>query len=128
MSIEVFFGFQLQPGKLVRVSALDLDLVVFRGQDSGQAFVTDAYCPHLGADLACGGSIKGDCVQCPFHLWSFSGETGKCQEVPYAEKVIQFDSWQWQKVDSSSDILCFFETVEIDLPNDDKLVPEKVTF
>ena len=49
--------------------------------------VLDAYCPHLGANLAVGGHVVKDDIQCPFHLWTFSGTDGKCVSVPYAEKV-----------------------------------------
>lgn len=58
---------------------------MFRGQD-GQAYVVDAYCPHLGASLAAGGRVVGNCIECPFHGWQFQGEDGKCTRIPYAEK------------------------------------------
>ncbi len=45
--------------------------------------MTGAYCPHLGANVAVGGRVLGDCVECPFHEWVFSGEDGRCQGVPY---------------------------------------------
>lgn len=79
--------FQLKPGQVERVSALGLNLSVFRGSDSGQVFVTDAYCPHLGADLSAGGKVKQDQIECPFHLWRFDGRSGKCVDIPYAKKV-----------------------------------------
>lgn len=60
-------------------------LAVFRGQD-GKAYVLDAYCPHLGANLAVGGRVVGSCIECPFHGWQFQGNDGKCVRVPYAEK------------------------------------------
>ena len=37
------------------MEALGLNLAVFRGSESGAVFVTDAYCPHLGANIAVGG-------------------------------------------------------------------------
>lgn len=59
---------------------------VFRGLD-GKAYVVDAYCPHLGANLAVGGKVVGrSCIECPFHGWQFDGENGKCTRIPYAEK------------------------------------------
>lgn len=70
------------------MSALGTEFAVFRGEESEKIFVTDAYCPHLGANITVGGSIRGDCVTCPFHEWSFDGNTGKCMDIPYAEKVI----------------------------------------
>jgi len=60
-------------------------VAVFRGDD-GKAYVVDAYCPHLGANLGVGGRVVGGCIECPFHGWQFRGEDGKCVKIPYAEK------------------------------------------
>jgi cholesterol 7-dehydrogenase len=46
--------------------------VVFRDA-SGQVRVVDAYCPHLGANLA-DGKVRGDGVECPFHGWKIRGD------------------------------------------------------
>ncbi|KAH0615631.1 hypothetical protein JD844_005092 [Phrynosoma platyrhinos] len=62
---------------------------VFRDWD-GRAHVVDAYCPHLGANLAVGGRVVGSCIECPFHGWQFHGEDGRCTRIPYAEKVPTF--------------------------------------
>jgi len=72
----------LPVGKVLSVDALGLNFAVFRGE-SGQVFVTSAYCPHLGANLGVGGRVSGDCIRCPFHDWKFEGNTGTCVEVPY---------------------------------------------
>jgi len=66
------------------VYGLGLQLAVFR-DESGEAHIVDAYCPHMGANLAIGGQVKGDCVECPFHGWKFRGEDGKCQDIPYMD-------------------------------------------
>lgn len=60
------------------------ELIAYRGE-SGRVYVTDAYCPHLGAHLAHGGVVEGDAIRCPFHGWRF--EDGRCVGVPYAEKI-----------------------------------------
>ena len=80
---------QLPPGKAKYVQALGKHFAVFRGQEPGKAFVTDAFCPHLGANLAATPStqVKGDCIECPFHKWKFDGNDGTCAEIPYATKV-----------------------------------------
>ena len=62
-----------------------LSLAVFR-DDNGVPHVLDAYCPHLGADLGAGGQVVGECLQCPFHGWEFSGTDGQCVKIPYANK------------------------------------------
>src|SRR5690606_33142601 len=59
------------------------DLVLYRGDD-GAAHLVDAHCPHLGAHLAVGGRVEGDCLRCPFHGWLFDGD-GACVEIPYRE-------------------------------------------
>ncbi len=54
--------------------------------ESGVVYLIDSYCPHLGANLAVGGRVvDNNCVQCPFHGWIFSAETGKCTRIPYDE-------------------------------------------
>ncbi|OPJ86383.1 cholesterol desaturase daf-36-like [Patagioenas fasciata monilis] len=82
---------ELPRGAVRSLSLLGEQLAVFRGQD-GQAYVVDTYCPHLGANLAAGGRVVGNCIECPFHGWRFQGEDGKCARIPYAEKVPDFAS------------------------------------
>jgi len=50
--------------------------------------ILDAYCPHLGANMAESGRVKGDCLECPFHSWKFRGEDGYCENIPYTTKGI----------------------------------------
>ena len=71
-------------GKTKQVNALGRSFAVFRGEDN-KARVLDAYCRHMGANLAQGGVVKGNCLQCPFHGWTYDGDTGDCVEIPYAE-------------------------------------------
>ncbi|XP_022088194.1 cholesterol 7-desaturase-like [Acanthaster planci] len=71
------------------VHMLGLNLAVFRGE-SGRAYIIDAYCPHLGANLAVGGKVTGECIECPFHGWTYQGEDGKCVKIAYADKVPDF--------------------------------------
>ncbi len=61
------------------------DLVAYR-TDDGELVVLDAYCEHLGANLAFGGSVHGRDLQCPFHGWRW-GPNGKNTCIPYQEKV-----------------------------------------
>lgn len=73
--------------------AVGEQVAVFRGQD-GEAYVVDAYCPHLGANLAVGGQVVGNCIECPFHGWQFRGTDGKCVKIPYAEKGRNYLSYK----------------------------------
>ncbi|XP_072096173.1 cholesterol 7-desaturase nvd [Mobula birostris] len=80
---------QLPVAHVKNVTIFGEQVAVYRGQD-GTAYVVDAYCPHLGANLAVGGRVIGNCIECPFHGWQFRGEDGKCTEIPYVEKVPDF--------------------------------------
>ena len=44
----------------------------WRGAD-GRARMLDAYCRHLGANMAFGGRVHGDYLECPFHSWRYDG-------------------------------------------------------
>ncbi|MFD8979455.1 Rieske 2Fe-2S domain-containing protein [Streptomyces sp. NPDC059564] len=67
------------------VEAFGTRLVVFRGAGDGALHALNAYCPHVGGNLA-HGTVKGDTVACPFHDWRWSGD-GRCAAVPYARRV-----------------------------------------
>lgn len=71
----------------VKLDYFGTSLVAYRGQDSGQVHILDAYCPHMGANLAGEGSmVLGDSVICPFHGWRW-GADGFCNDIPYAKKI-----------------------------------------
>jgi len=69
----------------VKLDYFGTSLVAYRGANSGEVHVLDAYCPHMGANLA-GGAVVGDSVICPFHAWSW-GSDGFCNRIPYASKI-----------------------------------------
>lgn len=74
----------LAPGDVKALRYFDRDLVLYRAED-GSPRLMDAHCPHLGAHLAVGGKVEGDCIRCPFHGWKFDGQDGTCVEIPYGE-------------------------------------------
>jgi len=76
----------LKPGDKRHVETLGKQFVLFRGLEDKKVGVLDAFCIHLGANLAVGGTVVGDCIQCPFHLWEFD-TNGKCQKIPYQEQI-----------------------------------------
>ncbi|CAH0730904.1 unnamed protein product, partial [Brenthis ino] len=103
----------LKVGATIPIDALGLNLCVYRGED-GVARIVDAYCPHLGANLAVGGSVCGNCIECPFHHWKF-GADGNCVSIPGLESVpkgisiktypsMEVDGavWIWYHVESLS--------------------------
>lgn len=67
------------------IEAFGTKLVVFQGADTHELSVLNAYCPHMGGNLA-HGTVKGDTVACPFHDWRWSGD-GRCAAIPYARRV-----------------------------------------
>lgn len=85
---------EIEPGSVKPLRYFARDLVLFRTV-SGELSLLDAFCPHLGAHLGHGGTVKGEELECPFHAWRF-GTDGKCTAVPYAKrqpKVANVPKW-----------------------------------
>lgn len=82
---RVLFSDELPIGTVKYVQVMGRDLAVFRGEDNAVRCL-HAYCIHLGANMAIGGKVKGNCLECPFHQWSFDGE-GACSAIRYQPKV-----------------------------------------
>jgi phenylpropionate dioxygenase-like ring-hydroxylating dioxygenase large terminal subunit len=59
---------ELEVGGVKEIKALGRVFVLWRTAD-GKPVCQDAYCIHLGANLAAGGSIVDNCIECPFHKW-----------------------------------------------------------
>lgn len=76
---------ELAVGQVLPLHYFGQELALFRGED-GRASVLDAYCAHLGANLAAGGVVKGCTLECPFHAWRYAGD-GRCVAIPYAQKI-----------------------------------------
>ncbi|MDR2280272.1 MAG: 3-ketosteroid-9-alpha-hydroxylase subunit A [Gordonia sp. (in: high G+C Gram-positive bacteria)] len=74
-----------QDGKPHQVKAFGTQLVVFQTESDGAIKVLDAYCRHMGGNLA-KGEVKGDSIACPFHDWRWGGN-GRCTGIPYARRV-----------------------------------------
>ncbi|MDP9335549.1 MAG: aromatic ring-hydroxylating dioxygenase subunit alpha [Actinomycetota bacterium] len=82
---QVAFPGDLAPGEVTAVEYWSRELVLWR--DTAGAFhLQDAFCPHLGANLAYGGSVDGDLLTCPFHGWKFDG-AGACTNIPYSQRT-----------------------------------------
>ena len=75
---------EIQPGRVRPLRYFGQDLVLYRTA-SGEARVTDAHCPHLGAHFGHGGSVEGEELVCPFHGWRFDG-AGRCSGIPYLSR------------------------------------------
>ena len=87
--IPVLESIHIKKNEVKSVLCFGQELAVIRGS-KGQIYVIDAYCPHLGANLAVGGTVhrnecNEDCIRCPFHGWSFRMTDGMCSNIPYEE-------------------------------------------
>jgi phenylpropionate dioxygenase-like ring-hydroxylating dioxygenase large terminal subunit len=82
---QVAYSDELAPSGVLPLHYFGKHMVLFR-TEAGVATVLDAHCPHLGAHLGYGGTVKGDCIKCPFHAWKYD-TTGACVEVPYATHI-----------------------------------------
>ena len=63
----------------VKVRMLSQNFVLFR-DTGGNAQCLSNTCVHRGGSLA-DGKIKGDCIECPYHGWQYTGE-GQCHRIP----------------------------------------------
>lgn len=75
---------ELKKGQIQQKVFMGEEIVLFR-LENGEACASTAFCPHLGAHFAHGGSIEGDCIRCPFHDFQFDA-TGKCTKTGYETK------------------------------------------
>ena len=83
-------------------------LAVFRGED-GVPYILDAYCPHLGANIAVGGQVEGSCIKCPFHGWCFDGDSGACVDVPYSKCVPEFAKTKaWNTIERNKRVYIWY--------------------
>jgi phenylpropionate dioxygenase-like ring-hydroxylating dioxygenase large terminal subunit len=91
---QVAYGRDVVAGEIVSLHYFGQQLICYRGE-SGTVHVLNAYCPHLGADIAVGGKVSEDCVICPFHGWRFNGD-GTNVEIPYAKgpnRIAKLAAW-----------------------------------
>ena len=63
----------------LKVQIMGMNFVAFRDTDAN-AHVISNTCIHRGGALG-NGTIKDDCVVCPYHGWEFAGD-GKCTNIP----------------------------------------------
>lgn len=97
---QIGYSAELAPGDVRPVKYFDTDLVLFR-TESGEAALLDAYCAHLGAHLGHGGTVKGECLQCPFHGWLWNA-AGGLSEIPYAPgetRRVSQRRWETREID-----------------------------
>ena len=119
---QIAYAEEIKPGDVKPLKYFGKDLVIWRSED-GELSVLDAFCPHLGAHLGHGGSVKGNSIECPFHAWQF-GTDGKCTAVPYAEHIprkAKIPTWQVKQV---ANLIMVWHHAEGEPPNFD--VPDAI--
>lgn len=82
---QIGWSSDFEVGDVTPLRYFDRDLVAFR-TESGKLAVLNAYCEHLGANMAYGGTVCGEDIQCPFHGWRWS-IAGKNTLIPYQDSV-----------------------------------------
>ncbi len=95
----------MKPGDVKAISYCGRNVVLFRGKN-GKPYVLDAYCAHMGANLGVGGRVRyNTCIECPFHGWTFDGETGHCVLSDGEKKIIRIaDKYEYYDIDKCSPI------------------------
>ncbi|XP_034937222.1 cholesterol 7-desaturase-like [Chelonus insularis] len=114
---------ELGKGQVKYISALGEHFAVFR-TESGIVNIINAYCPHLGANLGIGGKVKGDCLECPFHSWTFNGD-GQCQSIPYSSRAlsgIKTKNWICREV--NKEIFIWYHAESMDPYWEIEAIPE----
>lgn len=76
---------EILPNQLFNRTILNEPIVFYRKQDGSVAAISDR-CPHRFAPLH-KGTIKDDCVQCPYHGLRF-GSDGNCSHNPHGDGSI----------------------------------------
>ncbi len=76
---------ELAVGQVKSVRYFGQELALWRGVD-GVARVIDAYCAHYGANMAHGGKVHENTLECPFHAWRYN-ELGAVTEIPYSNSI-----------------------------------------
>ncbi len=91
---------ELGPGDSMPIYCLGQELVLFRGEASGELALLDAHCCHQGANLAAGGEVVRDDMRCPFHHWTYDCQ-GQVTSIPTADTKpkITLRVWPVREVD-----------------------------
>lgn len=84
---------EVKPGGVLPVKYFAEELILYRTA-SGEARLTGAYCPHLGAHLG-SATVQGENLRCSFHGFEF-GPDGRCARTAYGKAVprkAKLDTW-----------------------------------
>jgi nitrite reductase/ring-hydroxylating ferredoxin subunit len=106
----VAFTRDLPPGQVRSRLFAGREVVLFRGA-SGRAAVLPAHCPHMGAHLGEGGSVRGDALRCPMHGFEFDAE-GRCVATGYGTRPPPTCRAQaYPVIEQNGIVLAFFDAL-----------------
>ena len=81
---QIGWSAEFETGEVRPLRFFGEDLVAYR-DDLGELHVLQGHCPHLGAHIGHGGTVTGDCVECPYHGWVW-GPDGENKRIPYQDR------------------------------------------
>jgi len=120
---HVCYSHELKPGDIKYVQYLGEHLALFRTK-SGIPSILDAYCPHLGANIAIGGEVVGESIKCPFHGWEFDKE-GLCTNIPYCDNIpSNAKTTAWQVIERNGCIFVWFDLDKNDPTYEVPILPQ----
>ncbi|MXW28423.1 MAG: Rieske 2Fe-2S domain-containing protein [Chloroflexi bacterium] len=88
---------EIKPGQVKYVECLGKQIALFRSGNDGSIHAIEAFCPHMGANLA-DGSVDGDLLRCPFHGWQLDG-AGRVRSIPTNDKLPSARHTSWEVKD-----------------------------
>lgn len=97
----------LAAGEVRSVTFCGERAVLFR-TEAGEAVLASAWCPHLGADLGAGGTVRGESLVCPFHGFAFD-PSGRCVDTPTHAPPKRAVLATWPVVERGGMILAWFD-------------------
>jgi nitrite reductase/ring-hydroxylating ferredoxin subunit len=102
------FSSELARGDVRAVRFCGRELVLWR-TESGHACVADAFCPHMGAHLAHGGTVRNETLRCPFHAFEFDPH-GRCTATGYGTPPPRRCALRtWPVVETNGVVLVWYE-------------------
>ena len=54
------------------------------------------------------GSVKDNCIECPFHGWKFNGSDGKCSDIPYSDTKPTYGLKMWHSIEINNGIYVWY--------------------
>jgi phenylpropionate dioxygenase-like ring-hydroxylating dioxygenase large terminal subunit len=104
---QVGWSTDLEVGDVRPLHYFGQDLVAFRDR-SGRFCVLDAHCRHLGANLAFGGCVTDEGIQCPFHGWVWRAD-GTNASVPYQDRPSKVRLRAWHTAEADGVLLVWHD-------------------